>query len=283
MFLAFITVFLIETTLICIGNAFTIFVFWNQRQTLKRACYLLINLAVADLLVGASEMLAIATERIPERKLFYPAGSIASAISGLFSVASVLFLALISLERAYAVLWPFRHRTAGNRMYIISIIVVWIAGLGIAMVNLLTVHNLFSHLGAFLVATSTMFISLCTVLAAYMKIRAKLRSSVPVCTVQETQNRKLIEQNKKLSNTLFIVIRLSFMFWMPAVTMYSILPILPTECIPQTVLVMSIITILHMANSLVNPIVYSYRMPMFKAAMRKLLKKKQSSLEILLN
>ena len=35
--------------------------------------------------------------------------------------------------------------------------------------------------------------------------------------------------------------------------------------------------ILQFANSLVNPIVYSYRMPMFKVAMKKLFKNRANS------
>lgn len=57
MLLAYRVVFEIETTLIFIGNGFTIFVFWYQRQSLKRASCLLINLAIADCLVGARELI----------------------------------------------------------------------------------------------------------------------------------------------------------------------------------------------------------------------------------
>ena len=41
---------------------------------------------------------------------------------------SVLFLALISLERAFAVLWPVRHRATNTRAYIYSSIIVWVVG-----------------------------------------------------------------------------------------------------------------------------------------------------------
>ena len=42
--------------MIIIGNTFTIFVFWNQRSGIKRTYFLLINLAIADLLVGITEL-----------------------------------------------------------------------------------------------------------------------------------------------------------------------------------------------------------------------------------
>lgn len=45
--------FAVESLAIIVGNSVTIAVFWKQRLTLKRTRYLLINLSVADLLIGA--------------------------------------------------------------------------------------------------------------------------------------------------------------------------------------------------------------------------------------
>ena len=38
------------------ANTFTIFVFWNKRSRIKRTYFLLINLAIAVLLVGITEL-----------------------------------------------------------------------------------------------------------------------------------------------------------------------------------------------------------------------------------
>ena len=56
---------IVEALFIVIGNIFTIFVFWKHHTRLKRTSFLLINLAVADLLVGLIETLAIETSKIP--------------------------------------------------------------------------------------------------------------------------------------------------------------------------------------------------------------------------
>ena len=42
---------------------------------------------------------------------------------------------VISLERAYAVLWPLRHRVARTRTYIIGIAFAWIGGLSSAILD----------------------------------------------------------------------------------------------------------------------------------------------------
>lgn len=267
--LAYRVVFGIETTLIFIGNGFTIFVFWYQRQSLKRASCLLINLAVADCLVGARELIDMT--RYKDLMPIYQ-GDVSSFISILFSSVSVFSLLVISLERACAVLWPFRHRVARIRIYATSILLVWLAGFCVATVNGLAAYGLVRHVTSLSFSSGTLFICLCLVLATYMTIRIRLRSTRPVCAA-ETQNRKLIEHNIKLSKTLFIVIGLSFGFWLPAITVYTILGICH-DCLTRTTHVhaLSIAMVLHFANSFVNPIVYSYRMPMFKTTLKKLLR-----------
>lgn len=59
--IVFIVVFALEAVVIII----TMFVFWTHRIRVKRACFLLINLAVADFLVGIAEAIVLAIEKIP--------------------------------------------------------------------------------------------------------------------------------------------------------------------------------------------------------------------------
>ncbi|KAL9966042.1 hypothetical protein ACROYT_G024053 [Oculina patagonica] len=211
--LTYCVVFWIEATLICIGNAFTIFVFWNERRSLKRACFLLLNLTVADFLVGATQLVKATTYFINHKLIFY--GDVPSIFSAMFCTISLLSLLVILLERACAVVWPFRHRVAGTHIYVLSIIMVWVAGLCIG-----TVNGLISHVHSEMLNSVLFFISLCLVLGTYMAIRTQLRGSIPTCEVKP-HNRKLIEQNIQLSKTMFIVIGLSFGFWLPAITVYT--------------------------------------------------------------
>ena len=55
---------IVETLIIVVGNIFTIYVFWRHRMRRKRTSFLLINLAVADLLVGLIGAIAIGTSKI---------------------------------------------------------------------------------------------------------------------------------------------------------------------------------------------------------------------------
>ena len=63
---AFSVVSGIETFIICVGNAFAIFVFWTQYTgSRRRSSYLLINLAVTDFFVGVSGLPSLIIDYIP--------------------------------------------------------------------------------------------------------------------------------------------------------------------------------------------------------------------------
>ena len=98
---------------IFLGNFITVFVFWMHRHKLKRTSFLLINLSVTDLLVGLTQIAMVGAIAFPRttgvRKVsnkYSP--DISTCFQAAFSTASVFFLALISLERAFALMWPLR-------------------------------------------------------------------------------------------------------------------------------------------------------------------------------
>ena len=90
-----------------------------------------------------------------------------------------------------------------------------------------------------------------------------------------TQNRENeSQQNAKLSRTLFIVITASLLFWIPGIAVNSTLYIC-LSCVP--LLVFEILNTFRLANSLVNPIIYSFRIPMFRETFKRAKLCKQSN------
>ena len=265
---AFYVIFVLEAVTIIIGNTFTIFVFWSQRLYHKRSLFLLVNLAVADLLVGITELIVLATKMIPR--------SVPSALNAFGSFSSVLFLALISLERVYAVLWPLRHRVIRNRVYVFSIIIVWSLGLcAFTLIILSMYYTNTSMLFFTLPITFFSFISLLLICASYLAIRTRLRFTPNGI---ESHKRQSTERNLRLSRTFFIVVALSLVFWFPAFVVYTIKEVCSSSCIrPAGVW---IVTALHLANSMINPFVYSFRMPIFKDTLRHCWRKRRQHIKI---
>ena len=129
-----------ESLLILTANTFTVYIFWSHRNKLKRTSFLLINLAVADLLIGFTEPVAIGTVGIPQRfgQEYY--GIVSTAFQAMFAATSVVCLVLISLERTFALICPFRHRVISTRAYIHSIIFAWFSGITVGAFTLLAVN-----------------------------------------------------------------------------------------------------------------------------------------------
>ena len=289
----FVVVYAVETALIIFGNAFTIFVFSTLTRTshIKRTCYLLINLAVADLFVGITETIVLGTSKFHEMTATTSKQSKKTGMNErkplkgksetdlpeamqLFALsASVFFLALISLERAFAVLKPLRHRVASTRVYIYSIVVVWAVGIFIFGLLVLIYHiDQKMEMKTLHVAVHfCLFISILVICASYLKIRARLSSTAPEVAV--VNSRQSTKHNARLSRTLFVVITLSLLFWLPAVALYTGTFICRCDFHPY---MMWTVNALLLANSLVNPFVYSFRMPVFKEALEKLWSRKRT-------
>ena len=273
----FIVIFALEAVVIIIGNVFTIFVFWTQRFRLKRTCFLLINLAVADILVGIAEAVDLTINTISnpgkETEKFQ---SLSWPLEVFGSSTSVFFLALISLERVYAVLWPLRHRVTNTRTYIYSIVIVWVAGLCFAGLSVLTIYYAevdTVYATVTVTIASFLFISLLVICASYLTIRSRLQCGTPEL---EDHKHKSMEQSLRISRTFFIVIAVSLVFWLPAFVAVTIIHI--CSCVPPTAV--QLVTVLHLGNSMVNPFVYSFRMPIFKDALRKCWRKRRENIHV---
>ena len=183
----------------------------------------------------------------------------------LFSSVSVFFLAIIAMERAFAMIWPLRHRVASIKGYIHSVTIAWVAGITMGAAYFLVLYNLWglqSYVVAFCFIIAVSLVSICV---SYLAIRLKLHQKVPA--LNSAHNRKSAEQSTKLSKTLFIVIAASLIFWLPSLVSFCI-SYLYKELISDTLF--HVFSLLHVTNSLVNPIIYSFRMPVFRETLKRM-------------
>ena len=283
--ITFVVIFVLEAIIIITGNTFTVFVFWTQRTHLKRTCVLLINLAVADMLVGIAEGILLGREKFPrmtgiasdeENVQWKTKKDPVPAFQLFASSVSIYFLALVSLERAFAVLCPFRHRTTKTRFYIYSVIVIWVIGLFMLGLHLVAFYYppkvKREHVSV--TVHSCLLISLCVICGSYLKIRNRLRSPAPGLDVLSRQS---AERNLRLSRTIFVTIAVSLVFWIPAIVVY-ITRDLCHRCFPPAMI--TTVNALHLASSMVNPFVYSSRMQIFKDALKKLSRKRRQKVDV---
>ena len=127
-------------TLIIAGNILTIWIFFKQRRQ-KRSYSLLISLAVADLLVGSFAVPFFIKVVVSQGYPWYVISIGADVFTG---TTSIYTLAVISLERMFAVGWPLRHRTVNYRVYVCAISIPWIIA---AIFTTLVVLRIFNIIG----------------------------------------------------------------------------------------------------------------------------------------
>ena len=258
---AILSLTLVLSVFIFTANAFTVFVFWIHRNKLKRTFLIVVNLTVADLLVGLTEAASVGfkmNDSKPYVKIFK---SFLVIVSG----ASVFFLVLISLERSFALKRPLRHRVTSTKVYIHGIVIVWLAGIALGALKLLPIYGIFD-LKYYVVAFSVIVaLSLLLICFSYLSIRKRFCKRNPV--LDTGYCRKSVEQNTKLSKTLFIVIGASVALWAPSMALYN-LSLLCEGLFPG--FVNYIFCMSHLTNSLINPIIYSLRMPLFRKILRQL-------------
>ena len=248
----------VGSSIIIIGNILIMFVFWKHRNRLKRRPFLLINLAVADLLVGFTALISFGAFDIPghfEDESYNSANitNISEVLQITFSFASVFFLALISLERVYALIWPLRHRVASSKYYIFSTMFAWVAAILGGALTLLIVNDTLDISFGMVGFGCSVVLCLVTICVSYLAIRKRLNCRFPA--MDDAHNgRNEQQQNAKLSRTLFFVIAASLLFWIPSIVVYHYLCF---KCVPP--LVFHIFNVFRLANSLVNPIIYSFK------------------------
>ena len=129
-----LVVLIIECLAIVILNIITIVVFVKKkRQLQRRSTYLIIHLAIVDLLVGAVSGPLNIEERIAWlcplwkiRRMTNWSYHLSFAFVNLFSFTSLTNLLAISLERLHATFCPFRHRFMRKWVYRAIIIVIWL-------------------------------------------------------------------------------------------------------------------------------------------------------------
>lgn len=260
----------VESLVIILGNVVTIIVFWKNRRQLKRTCYLLINLSLADLMVGVGNVINVANEiwqltysicatRWPWKDYI--------ALDEFFGCASITFLVLISLERLYAIVWPFRIRATSTRSYICSIGVAWlISVMSIAAPLLLKESGKWKTKNVFTWFSSVyMLVCLITISCAYSVIWYFSKKEDPRLPLNRHNG------NKELAKTLFIVTLLSVITWLPLTVVYSLRPTLEGDT--GSIIFLGA-RFLQLSNSFINPIVYCFRMPLFRTTLRTMFLKK---------
>ena len=236
-------------TLIVAGNILIIWMFFKLRRR-KRSSFLLIGLGVADLLVGGLAIplfiAAFESASITTRRVF-------NIVDMFTSTSSIYTLAVISLERMFAIGWPLRHRTANFRIYICAISIPWIIAAIFTVLTDVYVYIIKRYSVIYLLVffPATPLLVMCV---AYFVIWRKQKSSICNHVIREA----------KLANTLFFITGASVFTWLPFQILILLVNLQITANFSHLQMTIFIIRVLQYSNSFVNVIIYPLRIPEFK-------------------
>ena len=238
-------------TLIVAGNILNIWMFSKLRRR-KRSSFLLIGLGVADLLVGG---LAIPLFIAAFESASITTWRVFNIVDMFTSTSSIYTLAVISLERMFAIGWPLRHRTANFRVYICAISIPWIIAAIFTVLTDVYVYIIKRDSVIYLLVffPATPLLVMCV---AYFVIWRKQKS--PIC------NHSNVIREAKLANTLFFITGASVFTWLPFQILILLVNLQITANFSHLQMTAFIIRVLQYSNSFVNVIIYPLRIPEFK-------------------
>ena len=262
------SLFILEAIIIVVLNMFTIIVFTKDRHVRKRSTYLLINLSAADIGVGGLVIPTAVFRRGNTYSLWIvemtPAWFISTyGVDTLFFGCSLAFLVSISVERLYATRCPMRHRSMTELAYKIWMSCVWVASFIYTSVVVLFLFYDIIGLQIWYVVASCVFVSLLILTLSYCAIFITVQ-----CSEQpQHSHRGQARNERRLTMTLFIVTLVSLSVWIPYVLFTFLESYLSQRLSAEALLrARGVCEALFFANSFVNPIQYTIRMPQFRRA-----------------
>ena len=267
--IAWLTVYGIEAVAIIMLNALTAIIYLKERSLRKPSMYLVINLAICDVLIGGLLILHVwflgSDCNFWTSDLNVPTNLVIIALYRVFPLASATNLAAISLERTHATFLPFAHRLVKKKIFGAAVVAVWIIA---GLISTISVFNVYlecvlerSHY-FFILYLSIYLPCFFVILVSYTSIAVK------VMCKNQPQHQGASNRERKLTKTLFIATVAFFLLTLPLVISWF-LPILADS----TFLELDIFfTFSFGANSLVNPFLYAFRIPEFKRALLSLLR-----------
>ena len=186
----------------------------KQRQLRRRSTCLIIHLGIVDLLCGAvSGPVIIEWEVRTNCDLWkYNFKIYSLPLCNLFPVASLVNLAVVSLDRAHATFLPWKHRVIEKRVYGVAIAAMCLITIAREVVVYVTYNKIGSHVAISVNNSSNLsYWSICLfiICVSYICIFIKVRFS------SHPQHHGATDRERKITSTLVFVTLASELSWLP--------------------------------------------------------------------
>uniref|UniRef100_A0A3B4U012 Trace amine associated receptor 1 n=1 Tax=Seriola dumerili TaxID=41447 RepID=A0A3B4U012_SERDU len=277
--LLYVFLVLLSVITIC-GNLLVIISIIYFKQLHTPTNYLILSLAVADLLVGIvvfpfSMAFSLSSCLYYESLFCKVRGSCDISLS----TCSILNLCCISIDRYYAVCQPLTYRTKINHcVVVIMILVSWgisaLIGIGVIIAGLnnekceercLIDVLIANTIGPILSFYLPVIIMLCIYLKIFLVAQRQARS-IQNTTCHSTKSGAVVSKmERKATKTLATVLGVFLVCWTP---FFLCITFLPFSNIPVPVNVIETLNWLTLSNSMLNPFIYAFFYSWFRSAFK---------------
>lgn len=284
---AYMVAELIIAFLSTVGNLMVCAAVGLNRKLRTVTNYFLVSLAVADICVGTVAIpCAILTDVGLPRHRFYLCLLMLSVLI-MFTQSSIFSLLAVAVERYVAIFMPFRYQVLMTpRNATLVIVATWLLAFLIGLVPLMGWHKKqpdSGHCFFVLVVDMTYMVyfnffacvltPLVIMFLIYARIFIMVKQQVRRIAAEQSghgdaQARAAasIRREMKTATTLFLVLFLFTVCWIPLHVINCFLLLCPRCSVPFELLLTAII--LSHANSAVNPFLYAYTMTAFRDTFR---------------
>lgn len=251
------TALVLVSLFVVIGNVLSLGIFALNKKLRKKSFLLVINMAFADLMLGALALPLYIYHVGKDFKLWTADGDdslemLYRVVDTVCAQASIITATFIAVERFFATGWPLKHRLlARRRTYYFSIAVVWFSSAAISTTVIhfsLISFSICIYIWVSYACTLTLVIACC-----YIGIRKNYK-----------KGRKLLcrSPNERSTKTLLIVTFVVLLSWLPMITVNAL-----SLYIPINHNILLFVNLINFSNSLANPILYSLRISEFRKAL----------------
>ena len=239
------------------GNGLVLVAFSINQKLRTATNKLIIGLAVSDILVGFVSIPCWLYLTMSPHNQSLATYQFYITFDIFIGSASILQLTALSMERCHAIVRPLRHRTLSMKVYHVMVLVPWLYAAAIASLQPVQFQR-WTEIYTLLMTTTCFFIPFIIIFIAYFSIYRFARCQ-PIAKYRSERN--AYRKDLRLSVTLAVITGLFVIAWLPLFVVSMIgtyfpqyLP--PTEWID---LVLQFVKFCHYTNSMLNPIVYSWR------------------------
>ena len=266
--IAICSAIVIEADLIAGGNSLTIFLFVLGKKLRKKSLLLVINMAFADVMLGAVSLPLYIYLRVGFRPPLWEKGVLEPLqefflwIDLIFFQASLISAVFRSCERFYAVYWPLKHLTLSTRAYAIVIALIWTLAFLVSAFFKLVRDFLRTKTGVYLM---TILISIFLLVLCHCNVgiwwKFQQRNNAPMNAIHQ-QNRA--RQARRLTKTLLVVSAAAVFSWLPHAI---ILNMTAAHMVSVPIIIFHCFYIHTYSSSFVNPIIYALKIPEFRQSL----------------